>query len=786
MTFLHASLAIAGFACVAIPVLIHLLFRRRRKPVRFGAMRFLIEALKKQRRRLRLEQLLLLLARCLAVACLAAALGRPALEAAGLLGAGSGRTLYILLDNSLASGAADGAAAGGATPTVALGRLKAKALALLEALGPSDRAALVTLGAPADARVLPPSTDLGAIRSMIERLEPTDAATDWPSAFRAVGEDLERPPSAGAPRASSPVVVALSDFTLGAADTGAPLARIAGPTGAAGVRLFATRPNAAPPGNVQALSVDPLRSLALTGALGAEGGAGEAQVVRVSLRRTGPVVAEAGVTTVRVRALPSGAGAPVARASVRWAAGQSEAVASLQLDPAMLAGAGERALVAEIDQDALGADNAVRRPLPVRETLKVGLVDRRRFGTGLRADRMTAGEWLRLALRPGAGGSAIETIDLEPAAIDAAALAPLDAVCVARPDLLEDDAWARLRRFADAGGLVFVMPPSETSVHVWTDAFVKAMGLGWTIAREATALDAGASFADEQPASPLLALIRDELPDLLKPVGVSRALRIEQSTPATRTLLALRSGGAWLAAAAPGAGEARTDATGAAPEAGLVLYMASPPELTWTDLPAKPLMVPLMHELVRQGAGQAASAWAQIAGAPVRAPARAVSLVDIAAAGPDRAPLPVGESGRTPEPVRSAALFRAVDDRGLTRGLAVNPDTGAGRTDAQPASVIGAWLGRAVGVEPGGAGDDSSGPVVWLDDEDPAAPLRARQQDASLSLPLLIGALVLLLLETLLARLFSHAAVATAAAPAGGARHAPRLGDALETASEAA
>ncbi|MBN8645264.1 MAG: BatA domain-containing protein, partial [Planctomycetes bacterium] len=82
MTFLHAGLAAAGFACVAIPIVIHLLFRRRRKPTPWAAMRFLLEAMRRQRRRLRLETLLLLAARCLMLACLAAAIARPLLSGA--------------------------------------------------------------------------------------------------------------------------------------------------------------------------------------------------------------------------------------------------------------------------------------------------------------------------------------------------------------------------------------------------------------------------------------------------------------------------------------------------------------------------------------------------------------------------------------------------------------------------------------------------------------------------------------------------------------------------------
>ncbi|MGP1311067.1 MAG: BatA domain-containing protein, partial [Phycisphaerales bacterium] len=167
MTFLHPMLALVGVSLVAIPILIHLLARRRRKPVKWGAMRFLLEAYKKQRKRMTLEQLILLATRCLILLLLALALGRPALEAAGLLGEGSGRTLYLLVDNSLTSQVRDGDAAD--SPT-ALDRHKAAARDILAALSPGDRAGLVTLGGPAGPLLIPPAIDPLAVSSLVERL----------------------------------------------------------------------------------------------------------------------------------------------------------------------------------------------------------------------------------------------------------------------------------------------------------------------------------------------------------------------------------------------------------------------------------------------------------------------------------------------------------------------------------------------------------------------------------------------------------------------------------------
>ena len=75
--FVWPGLFFGGLAGVAAPVIIHLLVRRRLRRVRWAAMDFLMDAQRHSRRRVRLEQLILLLLRCLAALLLAALLARP-------------------------------------------------------------------------------------------------------------------------------------------------------------------------------------------------------------------------------------------------------------------------------------------------------------------------------------------------------------------------------------------------------------------------------------------------------------------------------------------------------------------------------------------------------------------------------------------------------------------------------------------------------------------------------------------------------------------------------------
>ena len=67
--FVH-PLLLWGMALCSIPLLIHLLNRRRHKPLPWAAMKFVLAAYKRTRRRVQMENLLLLLLRMAAVAAL--------------------------------------------------------------------------------------------------------------------------------------------------------------------------------------------------------------------------------------------------------------------------------------------------------------------------------------------------------------------------------------------------------------------------------------------------------------------------------------------------------------------------------------------------------------------------------------------------------------------------------------------------------------------------------------------------------------------------------------------
>ena len=101
LSFFNPAMLWLGLA-IAAPIIIFLLTRYRYRTVEWAALTFLQRAFKKQQRRLRLENLLLLLLRTLAVLLLAVSAARPFLPSAqdlGVIGP-ERRHLYLLIDNS--------------------------------------------------------------------------------------------------------------------------------------------------------------------------------------------------------------------------------------------------------------------------------------------------------------------------------------------------------------------------------------------------------------------------------------------------------------------------------------------------------------------------------------------------------------------------------------------------------------------------------------------------------------------------------------------------------------
>jgi Aerotolerance regulator N-terminal len=143
MSFL-SPLLIWGTLLGAIPLIIHLLNRRRFRRVEWAPMHYLKLTFQRNRRRIQLEELLLLLLRIALPILLFFYLARPILNPTGLeqwLGSGGRASQVVLVDDSLSMGYTAGEVS-------AFQRAQQAAAALLAAVRPQDRCTLVASSAP--------------------------------------------------------------------------------------------------------------------------------------------------------------------------------------------------------------------------------------------------------------------------------------------------------------------------------------------------------------------------------------------------------------------------------------------------------------------------------------------------------------------------------------------------------------------------------------------------------------------------------------------------------------
>ncbi len=99
MSFLSLTFLLA-LPLAAVPVLLHLFDRRRRVVIDWGAMQFLVQAVRRRTSARRLQEWLLLLLRTLAILCLVLALARPLVYSLWS-GPGERREHILVIDNSL-------------------------------------------------------------------------------------------------------------------------------------------------------------------------------------------------------------------------------------------------------------------------------------------------------------------------------------------------------------------------------------------------------------------------------------------------------------------------------------------------------------------------------------------------------------------------------------------------------------------------------------------------------------------------------------------------------------
>jgi hypothetical protein len=152
-------LMLIGLGAVALPVVVHLMHRRRSREVWFPSLMFLLKIDARTMRRKRLREVLILAARALLLALLALAAARPVL--ADRSTSGGNTALVVVLDTSLSMGYRE-------ENVTRFRRAQEAALRAVDSLDTGDRAAVLT---PTDDEPATLVGDLGLLRHRIRTAE---------------------------------------------------------------------------------------------------------------------------------------------------------------------------------------------------------------------------------------------------------------------------------------------------------------------------------------------------------------------------------------------------------------------------------------------------------------------------------------------------------------------------------------------------------------------------------------------------------------------------------------
>ncbi len=643
ITALHPGLLIAGLACIAIPILVHLL-RRKHRPISWGAMRFLEQAYKKRKRLITVEQLLLLLTRCAIIALIAGGVG------ALILGSGTNnqrpRTLLLVIDNSIHSATIlEGTES-------SLQRQQKRALELLETLDSSrgDRAALITTAGPAQGIAIPATTELGLIRSRVQSLGATDAERDLEGSLALLREAIEN---------SQDQSVMTPAFLLSHAgwdseamqDQSTPLGRSDGiETILLDVPSHSQSRTATT--NYAITQASPLRPI-VTRSNEQGDSNDEIHGIQITLARSGDPNTTGSLSLLLTDAV---SGTVLDSESIDWPIGQTTLTRSIALDPdALNATRGGSALIRVsieiIQADSNPRDNTRIVGLPLRQQIRIGIID---SFSSQSEGIIRPSRWVRAVLGADERLISIQQINASAAAdrIDPT----LDMLFILTPSAIDDRGWSRIARLnsASSGSMPIVITPNadqgsiewmtqlETLAPQLTDGLVQLKSYEPAIGLANTLTDHG-----------LLSGIENEYAALASSVTLSRSLELH---PGPSAAVLLRNSESQPIALTSVARELDSDSM-----LGSVVVLGFALDARWTDLPARPLFVAMMHEMVRSLLSRSIAPDHRLSGLDA-------SSIDLSTLEP------LLSESSDPDP-RLANAFAIVDLQGtIQRTVILNPD----------------------------------------------------------------------------------------------------------------
>lgn len=584
MSFLNAIL-LAGAAAFLIPLIIHLLNKRRVTTVRWGAMNLLHEALRQRKRNLKVEQLLLLLVRISIPILLALCLARPVLSALRQLPGMNKSKLLVVLDNSFSMRAPSDSG-------TLRDRARSDLRRILENLPRGSEASVILAGSPPKLLLGDPSSVFETINDKLES-EPSlagpvplnDALQLAQGALKRLGSD-------------SSEVLLMSDFqqsdwrsvadggSLAALDT-----------------LKQQKP--APLLTFYQLASDLNENLALASVEPSAFVVAKEQAIalRVRIQNHGT----RSYQDIAVHLEADGARLRTTRVSI---APNAETV--LTLNHAFDV-AGDHTLTVRVEGDSFPEDNAFSLVIPVREQVNTLLI-RGESGAGALEGST---DFLEIALTPHQSAQAtlkdvIHTGTVDQRQVREKTFDGAEVIVMSNVEKLGGRALTDLEEFVRRGGglIVFAGPDMDARWHE-QDFFRGGKGLMPCSMKGFGHVDEGqtpARIISQRHTHPATTYFNDARGMKLQDAAFQHWARFEKIEGEARVLLSLDRGDAFMVEKPFGRGR--------------VIAVATTANAQWNNLPLQPVFVPLMQRLVTYLATQSAAPQFQLCGTTLRAPLR--------------------------------------------------------------------------------------------------------------------------------------------------------------------
>ena len=565
MTFLNFAL-LGGIAALAIPIIIHLFHKSRFQRVEWGAMHLLESVIRTNQRRIRLEQLILLLVRCAIPVLLALAMARPVWKGAQKLLGETKTSTVVLLDNSYSMEA-------GRTGVSNFSVARNEAARLIAELKRGSDVQVVLMGEGGSTLLDEPTYDTARVIQAVNKLDAGYGTAVVPAALdfaAGVFEKMQEP---------ARNLVVMTDFQRVSFEATEDallrqmIERLRKMPVAPNITYFDVGTEVRD--NVAIESLDFSRLMV---------GVGQKIQIRANLRNFG----DANYPDLRV---------------YFKADGKERSAAQVALGPQQKAQvlfthafdtAGSHVIEIEAEADALKADNSFLASIPVRDKVPLLLVNGDAGNEPLKGET----DFAEIALQPYSAAKVeladlISTRVIRPEEVDARKLSESAVVILANVRRLNDQQLRALEEFVKSGGGLLLFPGNRVESPWYNTALAKE-GNGLlpamigSLAGDLKETAPAVSIVSQRYENPALELFNDPRNGSLAEAAIKVWFKLGEQpksmgASAPTILARLENGDPFLVERSFGEGR--------------VILCATAVDADWSNLPMRPFYLPLLQRL---------------------------------------------------------------------------------------------------------------------------------------------------------------------------------------------